>query len=245
MRKGGKTKAREVLKSALYEEDVDVFGYGEGESAKTVCILGRSFSGKTHFLVEELNKLVGRTRKFSGTNIKRPLYDKIILFTESLSADPLKDLDPRLDITLIQGYIPKIVQLLKRINTITDNKFRFLVILDDVVNGIRAGTFAKQILTMRNSNISTCILIQYVKLISPAMRNSVHHYYITGLKPEEWEYLVKSFLVSLIKELIGSHGTISNLSIEFKNWVADDVVHYDQRRDELSFIGRELKNKIS
>lgn len=245
MRKGNKTKAREVLKSALYEGDVDIFSYEEGESAKTVCVLGRSFSGKTHFLVEQLNLLVGKTRKFGDTNIKRPLYDKIILFTESLSSEPLKGLDPRLDIMLIQGYIPSIVQLLKRINTITDNKFRFLVILDDVVSNIRGGVFAKQILTMRNSNISTCILIQYVKLINPAMRNSLHHYYITGLKPEEWEYLVRSFLSSLIKELIGNQGTVANLSQEFKNWVSDDIVHYDQRKDELTFIGRELKNKIS
>lgn len=241
----GKSRSREVLKQALYEDNVDIFSFEEGDSAKTICVLGRSYSGKTHFLVEQLNKLVGKTRLFPGTKIKRPLYDKIILFTESLSAEPLKGISPKLDIMIIQSYMPRIVQLLKRINIKTDNKFRFLIILDDVVSGIRAGTFSDQILTMRNSNISTCILIQYVKLINPGNRNSVHHYYITGLKPEEWEYLIKSFLRSLIVEQIGNWGTIANLAIEFRKWVGDDIVHFDQRKDELNFIRRELKNKIS
>lgn len=246
-----KGKPREVLKRALYETDVDIFSREPGESAKTVCILGRSFSGKTHFLVQQLNKLAGRKRGGQCENKgkkrckcgdkDRPMYDMILLFSESLSAEPLKGLDPRVNLKLVEGYVPKVVQLLKQINDASENAFRFLVILDDVVSGIRSGTFVKQVLTMRNAQISTVILTQYAKLLSPAARNSFHHFYITGLKPEEWEYMNKSFLSANVKELIGDMRSAPQLATEFKKWVGDDIVHYDQRKDELSFIHRDLK----
>lgn len=232
-----KRNPRQALKQAMYETEVDIFTRKPDESAKTICILGRSYSGKTHFLVEQLNKIVGKTRIVKG--IKRPIYDAIFLFSESLSAEPLTGLSKELKVHVVQGYIPRVVQLLKQINSASDNSFRFLVIMDDVITNIRSGTFAEQILTMRNAQITTCFLIQYVKLISPAIRNSVHHYYITGLKPEEWEYLNKSFLASLAKELVGNYNN-SQLAVEFKRWVGDDIVHYDQRRDEISFIQRNL-----
>lgn len=227
-----------VLKKALYEPGNDIFLRTAEESARTVCILGRSFSGKTFFLVQNLNALAGRLRGGSGKSRKQPMYDLIILFSESLSAEPLEGLDPSLNVIFIAGYIPQIVQLLKKINDASNNAFRFLVILDDVVTGIRSGTMAKQILTMRNSQISTSLLIQYVKLISPAMRNSIHDYFITGLKPEEWSYLLQSFLSSLVKELIGNQPSNQRLAEEFKRWVKKDIVHYDQRHDVLTFIER-------
>ena len=235
-----KTKLRIATREATYENNVDIFRRGPEESAKTICILGRSYSGKTVFLVQQLNKIGKLKRGGSGPDKDRPMYDKIILFTESLNAEPLEDLSTNVRVTMIQGYVPKIVQVLKQINNASDNGFRFLVLMDDVVSGIRTGTFVKQILTMRNSQISTCILIQHAKLISPASRNSLHHFYITGLKPEEWEYLIKSFMRSLVSEVIGDYPSAVALSVAFKEWVGDDIVHYDQRRDELSFIERSL-----
>ena len=53
------------------------------ETSKTTLVLGKSRSGKTFFLVQEMNKLVGKTREVHG--VTRPIYDKIVIFTESLN----------------------------------------------------------------------------------------------------------------------------------------------------------------
>lgn len=233
-------RPREILKDALYEDGTDIFFREAGAPSRSMVLLGRAFSGKTTFLVANLNKLVNMKRGGTGEDRRRPMYDLIVLFTESMSAAPLEGLNKKLKVLVVPSYVPEVVKLLKRINDAAINSFRFLVILDDVVSGIRAGTFAKQILTMRNSHISTAILIQYVKLLSPSIRNSLTHYYITKLKPEEWEYLMSSFLRSLAVELIGQQRTISELSSEWYKWVMDDIVHYNQPFDEVTFIQRDL-----
>lgn len=231
-----------IPKEKLEQEEgiTDIFDRDAGDSAVTINISGKSHSGKTYFLVEQLNKLVGRTRGGGGPYDKRPIYDKIIMFTESLSAEPLKGLNDALEVTFIYGYVPEIVRLLKQINDASKNSFRFLVILDDVVTGIRAGTFAKQILTMRNAQINTVFLIQYSKIVSPAVRNSVHHYYITGFKPEEWEYLISSFLKSHVIETIGRHKPNYELTDKWIKYVGSDIVHYNQRVDRLTLVKRDL-----
>jgi hypothetical protein len=232
-----------MLKDAMYEPSPDIFNKVSTDSGTTSTLMGRSCSGKTYFLVEMLNKLVGVKRGGKGPDKRRPMYDMIILFTESLSADPLKGLDSRLDVKLVKGFSPTIVRFLKQINDNSNNSFAFLIILDDVVTNIRGGTFSKQILTMRNANISTTILLQYTKLVTPAVRNSLHHFYFTGYKPEEWEYIIKSFLKSLVVELIGKHSPVSRLAEVWKEWVGDDIVHYDQKNDTVTFIKRELPER--
>lgn len=223
-------------KEQLYTSP-DIFMREYDDPSTTSMVVGRSYSGKTHFLVSELNKLAGKTRIQHG--VKRPIYDQIFLFTESVDATPLANLDSRVKVTLIRGYLPKVIMLLKKVQDYSKNNFRFLVILDDVVSNIRQGIFLKQILTMRNAHISTCILLQYVKLITPAQRNSIHHMYITGLKPEEYEYLLQGFLSSHARDAVGNIRSIPELSNEFHKWIGTDIVFYDQRRDKFQMIQRD------
>lgn len=206
-----------------------IFYKEHAASAKTKCILGSSFSGKTYFLASELNKLAKTPER---------VYDKIFIFTESPQSEPLKKLEPRLNVMIVPLYIPKIVQILKRINTKSKNHFRYLVILDDVVSGIRAGTFLKQILTMRNSQISTCILLQYAKLVTPSARNSFHDYYIVQLRVDDWEYILKQFIGPLVKKHFPERKNYALLSEDLKSFMQKQgrILHFDQVRDEVSLI---------
>ena len=193
------------------------------ESAKTTCILGASFTGKTTLLVNELNKL------------NKESYDKIVLFTESTSADPLKALHSDLDIKIIDRFCPSIPKFLKDINSETNNKFKFLLILDDVIE-LKNSTFSKMILTMRNSNISTVVLLQHVKLITPSSRNSIHNYYITGLRIEDWEYVLRAFLASHFRHILDERGSYTKLSERVKDYMKGKTLYYDQRKDEIHFF---------
>ncbi len=202
-----------------------IFYKKASDSGRTKLILGSSFSGKTHFLVEQLNRL--------------PLdcYDRIFLFTESPNAEPLKKLNPRLNIKIITGYIPKIVNLLRKINFESNNAFQFLVILDDVVSGIRKGTMVKQLLTMRNSNISTCMLLQYPKLITPAMRNSVHDVYVTQLRADDWVFMLKNFIGALIAPYF-NESNYNKLNELIKAYMQpmERVLHFDQVHDTIAIF---------
>jgi len=195
------------------------------ESAKTTCILGSSFSGKTTLLVTELNKLDPNE------------YDKIILFTESTNSIPLKKLDPDLNIIILSNFVPKVVKFLKDINEKTKNRFKFLCILDDVIE-LKGKVFTKMILTMRNSGISTIVLLQYVKIITPSTRNSLHDYYITQLRNEDWEYVLRAFLGSHFRELLNEKGSYAKLAEIVKEYMNGKLLHYDQRRDEIEFYTR-------
>lgn len=219
-----------------YYETPDVFGREKDDPSRTIATIGRSFSGKTFFIVQELNKLAGKKR-----DAYRPVYDAIFFMSESLDASPLANLDDSLNVKFIRGYHPKIFQLLKMIQDKSRNAFRFLVILDDIIDEkqIRRGTFVKAMCVLRNSHITTCILCQYPKMIPPAVRNSAHHIYYTGLKPEEWKDQLETHLSSHAREAVGNINSLPILSYEFKDWVGSDIVHYDQRKDKLHMIQRD------
>jgi len=232
-------RTQEKVKAAFYEKP-NLFLRTKDEPSQTFMILGRSRTGKTHFLVENLNKLAGKKRGGKGPDKNRPVYDLILLFTESLDAEPLKGLSEGVLVMKVNGFHPRVVALLKRIQDASNTSFRFLVILDDVVSGLRGGIYPKMLLTMRNSHISCCTLLQYIKIITPAARQNCHHIFITGLRDDDWEYMMRGFMGSHVKELIGNHGSLYNLASMFRQWVGDDIVHFDNVKDELTFVKRTM-----
>ncbi len=141
-------------------------------TGKSTLILGSSFSGKTTLLVNELNKL-------SPTD-----YTLIILFTESRNAAPLKKIN--LPVKIIEGFDESIVLFLKRINDQTNNRYNFLICIDDCVDQKHAKELSKMILLYRNSNISCVLSIQYPMLISKSSRSSFHQALLLGSRSLEW-----------------------------------------------------------
>ena len=93
------------------------------ETGVTYGCIGKSFSGKTTFIVNQLNKL---------TEQELAQYNAIIFFNESAHAQPLKDLAPHVKtkMILLDRFCPKVLQVLKKINDATKLLFKFLVIFD-------------------------------------------------------------------------------------------------------------------
>lgn len=197
-------------------------------SGTTYAIVGKSFSGKTTFIVNQLNSL---------TEAELNMYNGIVFFTESANADPLKDLSSRVKerMILTDRFCPKILQVLKKLNDATHNKFKFLVIFDDILE-LRGMLLTKCILTLRNSNISTVISIQYHKLMSPAQRSSVHNMYIFNLRTEQWEYMLRGFILGNVQELLPSlagEKRVSVVSQKMRQCMDNHILYYDQRKDEI------------
>ncbi len=198
-------------------------------SGTTYAVVGKSFSGKTTFLVNQLNSL---------TEDELRMYNAIIFFTESANAEPLRDLSQRVKekMILTDRFCPKILQVLKKLNDSTHNKFKFLVIFDDILQ-LRGMLLTKCILTLRNSNISTVISIQYEKLMNPAQRSSVHNMYIFPLRTDQWEYMLRGFVLGNVKELLPSlsgEKRVSVVSQKMRQSMDDHILYYDQRKDEIA-----------
>ena len=199
------------------------------ETGVTYAMIGKSFSGKTTFIVNELNKL---------TEDQLRKYNAIIFFTESSHAQPLKNLAPHVKTKtiLIDRFCPKVLQALKRINDETKLLFKFLVIFDDIIS-LRGNLITKCILTLRNSNISTVISIQYEKLLNPAQRSSVHNMFLFNLRSESWEFLLKGYLLGSVKELLpNSLGEVKS-AVKVAQMLRETfdpyILYYNQRQDEI------------
>lgn len=211
-------------------------------TANTKVFFAPSRSGKTTLMVRELNKLVRNSKKNFDPEegIK-----KIVLFTESTNAQPLKHLDKILKdgtiMTIYDRFVPRILHFLTHLNSITDNKYRFLLILDDVLN-LRSSDMVKSILTLRNCGISTCIVIQYIKLIAPSQRHSIHDYYVFNLTLPDWEYFIKEFAGDLIRtymeEELGdpnSHKyTPFDIARRMRSRLEDRILHYSQVENKIA-----------
>lgn len=146
------------------------------QTGRSVLFLGASFSGKTYLLVKELNKIYPDE------------YDGIFLFTESTNAEDLQRIKPQIRerVRIFKGWKPTVVDFLKKLNDKLQNRFRFLIILDDIVTEKFSKTLSKMILTYRNANISCCVLIQFPSLINKSSRSSFHNVVILGGKSLEW-----------------------------------------------------------
>jgi hypothetical protein len=206
-----------VYGEGIPKEDCSIFPkegffHPDPTTGKSYLILGSSFSGKTTFMVEQLNKLF------------KEEYALVCLFTETKNSEPLKKLKESLPILIFEGWKPEIPQFLKGINDRCENKFKFLIILDDVVDQKTSKTLNKLVLTYRNANISTCISIQYPKLISASSRSSFHEIVITGSRSLEW-WKACSEVIDLkgwFKEVMLSHNNPLNKEVSTKP-TADEI----------------------
>lgn len=203
------------------------------ETATTTVFLAPSFSGKTTLIVEQLNRL-------SDDDLAS--YGGIVLCTESIAAEPLKKLEPRVlkKMNIFDCFIPEYVYFMKKTNTLTSNRFRYLVIMDDCLK-LRGDTIVSMILTLRNSGVSTAISIQYSKLLTPSQRQSIHDFYLINLRLEDLEYLLTGFVATHARDLLNDEG--DNKAYEYpvkklaevmrKRLSERRILHYDQRHDKI------------
>lgn len=142
-------------------------------SGTTTLLLGGSMTAKTSLIVQSTKNLL---RMYPGR------FDAIVLMTESINSDPLQDLPS--EVIRLPCYVPEILQLMIKINNATNNRYGFLVILDDCLQ-LRGKDITKAINIWRNSGLSTIISVQSPMFVNPSMRASFHNVFITGARTSE------------------------------------------------------------
>lgn len=155
----------------------------------TALLVGGSLSGKTTLLMQALTNILGDYPD---------RYDVILVFSESLNSEPLQAFlnEGSYKVHFFPVFMKELVTLAVQMNKATDNRYGFLMILDDAIDGLRGKITSKMINIYRNSNISTIISCQYVKMIGPAARSSFHNVFITGARNQE---IIKTIIDTFIK----------------------------------------------
>ena len=145
-------------------------------------LIGSGRSGKSTCMVELFNTYF---RKGFMT----------VMMSNSSQAEIYKKL-PKSKVVHAPAYYPKVIKDMALINRETKNEYDFLAILDDVVTGIKFDKELLKLLTIyRNSNLSSIISVQAVKLLSSAGRTNFSYILLFGMNSDDQvEIVVRSYL---------------------------------------------------
>jgi hypothetical protein len=119
--------------------------------------------------------LLVASSKAGKTTLQMYLYKKYfrktiaVMFAHSTQLKIYRDKG----LIVTDHFEPDIVELMRRLNKISKNKFEFTCLFDDQLN-VRNDTIQDLFLSLRNSNISSLISLQYVNLLSKSCRGNVN-----------------------------------------------------------------------
>lgn len=120
--------------------------------------------------------IFGSSKSYKTTLLKKILQDYYsedtitLLFAQNLHAPIYKDISK--DIVKTDAYSPTLVKAMYRINKKTENKYPFVVVLDDIIDEKNDKDLEKLFLTLRNAKISIIILLQHISLLKSSARSN-------------------------------------------------------------------------
>jgi ABC-type lipoprotein export system ATPase subunit len=150
--------------------------------------------------------MIGSTRSGKSTCLNY-LMDKYffakenkyinVIFSNSYQADTYDNFKKSKNTTGSMIYQPDIIKDLYKINSQTSNKYKFNVILDDVVDQKNDKELKKMLTIYRNSRIGTIICLQNDKLMNATTRGNINHVLLFKLNSDEAiEKVIKMYLLS-------------------------------------------------
>lgn len=174
------------------------------ENGSSALLLGGSNSGKTTLLVQALTNLLNDYRK---------RYDMIIIFSQTLTSLPLRDLPKDDKLIIFSKFLPSLVTFLIRVQMETskpkdpdnptegnETRYSILLVLDDITK-LKDPMIDELILVSRNYGISTIVCTQKVTGLSPSARASIHtNYILGGRNPETRRKIIETYLRGYIVE---------------------------------------------
>jgi len=187
--------------------------YKDIDEGLTMAVFGASRSGKTTFLVHLYEKIYMN-------------YDIKIMITPNYHKPIYKNFTKHHGI-LIPEFNDKLIKMLHQLNVKTNNHFRILLMIDDVVDEKHSDELKKCILTYRNANISTVISLQGHTLLNKNSRGNIHRFVFLKLNTnEEIQEIVERMITGMIKvpaSITRIHDRIEYL----KNWYINHTLDYN------------------
>jgi hypothetical protein len=187
------------------------------KTGSSLVLMAKSKAGKTSFLHQIVKSLPKDIIKIViSPNIHTSIYDSM---RNKCVFSPIFD--------------SRIIKLCQKINQRTKNHYRFVIIMDDVIDEKSNSSVLKMFLTLRNSNISAILSVQSVFLVNKMIRGNANYVLLGKLSGEEAILdTYKKFLVNYKSDLKIKHES-------------DIVPTYDSLTKDYEFIFlNNLKEKV-
>lgn len=199
----------------------------DDDTGNTTAILGSSKQGKSYAMMYIYKKY------YSKRNWITTLYT---LNPQSFGGSKFKD--NRL--IIYPGFISKAIESQKYLNECSNNKYDFCNLFDDLISINHNKLINNLILTYRNSKISTVICMQYSNLLSKMSRANFNNVLLFQFNTDEAiEVVIKTFLKSKLKDIMGGRPTMANMVKFYKDHTGDyKFMHYVPATNELTFHDR-------
>lgn len=153
----------------------------------------------------------------------------IQVFTESAKSDAFKDMDKGI-LMDTKGLDEHNINFCYHMNEHYDKKYNFLFILDDVLDLQYKMLVKRMFLTMRNTNISSLVSLQYPNLIPKAIRTSVYFTLLFYLNTDEAvELAVRGWLSAYLP----GH-TVKEKMLYYRRWTKQGHGHQMMLVDNLN-----------
>lgn len=136
----------------------------------TFAFMGSSGCGKSTVIMKVF---VGQIFGKKATQARKDKEYIIQIFTQSAKSDAFKEL-PKDVLVDPKGLDEDNINFCYHMNEEYQKKYNFFLMLDDVLDIRYKDLVQRMFLTMRNTNISSLISIQYPKLIPVSIRTSVY-----------------------------------------------------------------------
>ena len=183
----------------------------KSKNGVTYAFLGSSGCGKSTLIrllfVEEL---------YGKKAAKAQGLDEFIIQiqTQSSKSDAFKDM-PKDILIDPKGLDEDNINFCYHMNENYDKKYNFFIMLDDVLEVRHKGIVQRMFLTMRNTNITSLISLQYPKLIPVSIRTSVYFVFFMYFNNDEGtEQAVRGWLSSYLPGK-----TLREKMLNYRKWV--------------------------
>jgi hypothetical protein len=144
----------------------------------------------------------------------------IQVFTESAKSDAFKNM-PKNILVDTKGLDEHNINFCYHMNENYDKKYNFLFILDDVLDLQYKMLVKRMFLTMRNTNISSLVSLQYPNLVPKAIRTSVYFTLLFYLNTDEAvELAVRGWLSAYLP----GH-TVKEKMLYYRRWTKQGHGH--------------------
>ena len=203
-----------------------------GTTGNTTLLLGSSKAGKTVMLMHLYKGFYCSTR--SGAKPAKKSADGkkkhnnrsnyvSFLYCHNPQIDLYKEAHKKCNLLMPSpDMLDSLVSIQHRINKGTGNRYQFLNMMDDLIRLGRNETMDDLILTLRNSNISSIISLQYSNLMSKMCRSNVNNVFLFRFNTDEsMEIVIKCYLQSLLKKIIPNASMV-----DMMNWYREQTMNH-------------------
>ena len=160
-------------------------------TGSSTVLFGASKSGKSYLMKNLLKKYYKNPNTI------------IILFADNVHSNIYKDIDKKVITT--DKFDPQLVKDIHKIQKKTNNKYQWLLVLDDMVLEKSDPQLLKMFLTYRNSKMSTIILLQSLSLLSKNARFNGNNFIFKKCNSQQ-------YVDDVMQYFIGGYGVFAGKS---------------------------------